>query len=144
MWIASPFKRMVMNKILSVLVMILFSNLLSAQDQPAKVHFIRSEGFQAPAAGFTVFIDRKNVGHLNNKTYSVYNVAPGSHVFSTQFVGKNPKDKAEKMEMKLESGKTYYIRVRFKHGFLQNKLKLKEIDENEAKPLISKSRQIKN
>jgi len=133
-----------MNKILSVLLLVLVTNILAAQDQPAKVHFIRSEGFQAPAAGFTVFIDKKNVGHLNNKTWSVYNVAPGSHIFSTQFAGKNPKDKAEKMEMKIESGKTYYIRVRFKHGIFQNKLQMKMMDENEAKPLISRSRQLKN
>ena len=111
------------------------SNSLHAQD--AKVYFMRSEGFQAPAAAFTVFIDHKLVGRLNNKKFSKYNIQPGEHTFSTQFSGKKSSEKAEKIEVKTEAGKTYYIQVSFKHGLFQNKLKFKQIDEDDAKKLLT-------
>ena len=133
-----------MNKILFVLVMLMVSNSLSAQDQHAKVYFMRSEGFQAPAAPFSVFIDQKNVGRLSNKRYSIHDVNPGSHAFSTQFSGKKSREKAEKMELKMEAGKTYYINVKFQHGVFKNKLKFKELDENDAKKLLPGLREIKN
>src|ERR1700730_3570386 len=102
---------MVMNKILSVFFVILVSNSLYAQAQNGKVYFMRSEGFQAPASAFNIFIDQKFVGRLNNKRFSIHDVKPGKHTFTIQFAGKKASDKAEKTEKLVEAGKTYYIEV---------------------------------
>ena len=132
-----------MNKIFSIILVLLISNVLYAQGQNGKVYFIRSEGFQAPAAAFSVFIDHKFVGRLSNKKFSIHDVTPGKHTFTIQFAGKNPNDKAEKMEEKIEAGKTYYIQVNFQHGVLKNKLHFKEIKEEEAKEMLPRLREIR-
>jgi hypothetical protein len=135
---------MTMNKILSVFFVILISNSLSAQDKNGKVYIMRSEGFQAPAAPFNLFIDQKIVGKLTNKRYSIHDVKPGNHVFSTQFAGKKPSEKAEKMDVQVEAGKTYYIQVNFQQGFFKNKLHFKEVKEDDAKKLLPGLKQIKS
>lgn len=133
-----------MKKILSVFFVILVSNSLYAQDQNAKVYFIRSEGFQAPAAPFNLFVDHKLVGRLGNKKFSTHNVTPGNHTFSTQFAGKKSNEKAEKIEVQTEAGKTYYIQVKFQHGIFKNKLHFKEVKEDDAKKILPGLKQIKN
>ena len=130
-----------MKKILSVFFVIMVSNSLHAQD--AKVYFIRSEGFQAPAAPFNIFIDHKMVGKLGNKRYSTHSVAPGKHTFSTQFGGQKSNDKAEKIELQADPGKTYYIQLNFKHGIFKNKLHFKEVKEEDAKKVLPNLRQTK-
>jgi hypothetical protein len=133
---------MIMNKILSIFLALLISNSLFAQEN-GKVYFIRSEGFQAPAAAFTIFIDHKNVGRLGNKKYSMHTVKPGEHTFTTQFGGTKSNENAEKIEKQIEAGKTYYIKVTFKHGILKNKLHFKEVNEEDAKKMMASSREIK-
>ena len=133
-----------MNKILSIFLVLLVSNSLSAQDKNGKVYFMRSEGFQAPAVPFNLFIDQKIAGRLSNKRFSIHDVKPGNHTFSTQFAGKNAKDKAEKIEVQVEAGKIYYIQVNFQHGFFKNKLHFKEVKEDEAKKVLPGLKQIKN
>lgn len=131
-----------MNKILLVFFVLLISNSLTAQQESAKVYFIRSEGFQAPAAAFNLFVDQKMVGRLSNKRYSIHTVKPGKHKFSTQFAGKKSSEKAEKMEMEVEAGKTYYIQVKFQHSLFKNKLHFKEIKEEDAKLKLPGLRQV--
>jgi phosphorylcholine metabolism protein LicD len=133
---------MIMNKILSVFLVFLISNSLSAQGQNGKVYLMRSEGFQAPAAAFNVFVDQKLVGRLSNKKFSIHEVKPGKHTFSIQFAGKKPSEKAEKIEEQIEAGKTYYIQVNFKHGIFKNKLHFKEVDESSAKKLLPGLKQV--
>ena len=125
-------------------VMLLVLNSLSAQSQNGKVYFIRSEGFQAPAAAFNLFVDHKLVGRLGNKRFSTHNVTPGNHTFSTQFAGKKSNEKAEKIEVQIEAGKTYYIQVNFQHGLFKNKLHFKEVKEDDAKKIMPGLREIKN
>jgi hypothetical protein len=118
------------------------SNSLHAQD--GKVYFLRSDGFQAPAAPFTLFVDHKVVGRLPNKRFSIHNVNPGDHTFSSQFSGKKSKEKAEKLQEKIEAGKTYYIKLSFKHGWFQNKLSFKQVNEETANKLLPGLKEIKN
>jgi len=133
-----------MNKILSIFLLILISNSISAQEQNGKVYFIRSEGSSAPAAAFNLLSDQKYIGKLNNKSYSIHEVNPGKHTFSTRFSGKNPSDKAEKIEMQIESGKSYYIQVKFQHGLFKNKLHFKEVKDDDVKNILPGLKQIKN
>ena len=135
---------MVMNKILSIFFVILVSNSLYAQGQNGKVYIMRSEGFQAPAAAFNIFIDKKFVGRLNNKRFSIHDVKPGNHTFSIQFAGKKPSEKAEKTEKQIEAGKTYYIQVNFQHGLFKNKLHFKDMDENAALKKLPGLKQVKS
>jgi len=132
-----------MNKILSVLFVIMVSNSLNAQD--GKVYFLRSDGFQgAPAPAFTLFIDHQLVGRLANKRFSIHNVKPGDHTFSSQFAGKKSKEKAEKLGEKIEAGKTYYIKLSFKRGWFVHKLSFKEVDEDTAKKILPGLKEVKN
>jgi Protein of unknown function (DUF2846) len=129
-----------MKKLLSLL--LLCSIVLSAEAQAdstrqtATVYFMRSTGFTGSAQGFTVFIDDNVVCKLNNKRYSVHQVAPGTHRFSVQFAGKNAKDKAERIEISTEAGKTYYIQLIFQSGLLKNNLYCQEVTESSAKTIL--------
>jgi hypothetical protein len=129
-----------MKKLFSLL--LLCSIVVSAESQTdsttksATVYFMRSTGFSGSAQGFTVFIDDNVVCKLNNKRYSVHSVAPGNHRFSVQFAGKNAKDKAERIEITTEAGKTYYIQLIFQTGLLKNNLYCQEVTENSAKTIL--------
>ncbi len=134
-----------MNKVLFSSLVILMSNSLFGQDQNVsadsssqngKVYFMRSTGFQGSASAFTVFIDDTLVCKLNNKRYSIHEVAPGTHHFSSQFAGKKSKEKAERIEINVEAGKTYYIELIFQPGLFINNLYCQEVTESSAKRFL--------
>jgi|SRR5687768_7536492 len=135
-----------MYKMLLMLTVILASGTLYGQNQNeadsaaqnAKVYFLRSTGFQGSAQGFTTFIDDKVVCKLNNKRFSIHEVAPGTHQFSVQFAGKNSKEKAERIEIELEAGKTYYIQLIFQTGLIKNNLYCQEVTKSSAKTMMDK------
>lgn len=139
-----------MNKILTVFFVILVSNSLYAkdtsvsQDQNGKVYFLRSDGFPPLFGAYTVFIDDALACKVNNKRFSIHNVTPGTHVVSSQIFGSKPGKKVKKEKLQIEAGKTYYIKLYYKHGLFSNKLKTKEIDEDSAKKLLSQLKEIKN
>lgn len=107
----------------------------------AKVYFMRSTGFSGSAQGFTVFIDDKIVCKLNNRRYSQHDIAPGTHQFSVQYAGKSAKDKAERIEINVEAGKTYYIQLISQTGLLKNNLFCQEVTENSAKTMLGSLRE---
>lgn len=132
-----------MKKIVILSLAFLVSNLVNGQtgaadstNQNGKVYFLRSTGFNGSAAGFTVFIDDIVVCKLNNKRYSIHDVAPGNHRFSVQFAGKESKEKAERIEISIEAGKIYYIQLIFQGGFWKNNLYCQEVTENSAKKVM--------
>ena len=111
-------KAWLMNKILLAHTVILASGSLYGQNQnghpdsakqSGKVYYMRSTGFSGSAQGFTVFIDDNIVCKLNNKRYSIHEVAPGIRRFSVQFAGKSSKEKAERIEINIEAGKVYLV-----------------------------------
>ncbi len=108
----------------------------SAQNKYAQVYFIRSTGFQGSATAFTAFIDEQLVCKLNNKKYSVHQIEVGEHSFSVQFAGKQSKAKAEKIQINVEAGKTYYIQMIFQSGMIKNNLYCQEVTENSAKTVL--------
>lgn len=103
-----------------------------------KVYFLRSTGFQGSAQGFTVFIDDMIVCKLNNKRFSIHELPPGTHKFSVQFAGKNSKEKAERIEIEIEPGKTYYIQLIFQTGLLKNNLYCQEVTKSSANTMMDK------
>src|SRR4051794_5434466 len=81
-----------------------------------KVYLMRKTGFVGSGAGFNVFIDSVFVCKLNEKRYSIHDVATGNHSFSVQFGGRKSKTVAEKISIDIESGKIYYIELIFQNS----------------------------
>ena len=104
----------------------------------AKIVFIRSTGFNGSATAFAAFIDEQLVCRLNNKRFSTHTVAAGAHQFSVQFAGKASKEKAEKIKINTEGGKTYYIQLVFQPGLVINNIYCQEVTENSAQVVLAK------
>jgi Protein of unknown function (DUF2846) len=132
-----------MTKLLFVLLLASASISTRAQNEKAdsakqsgKVYFMRSTGYTGSAQGFTVFIDDVIKCKLNNKRYSIHEVPTGTRRFSVQFAGKSSKEKAERIEITVEAGKTYYIQLIFQTGLLKNNLYCQEVTESSAKTML--------
>ncbi|MBA6313426.1 DUF2846 domain-containing protein [Cellulophaga baltica] len=127
-----------MKKTLFIILGMLLSTQLGYSQETAKVYFMRTTGFQGSAQGFTAFIDGELTCKLNNKRYSVHEIAPGTHLFSVQFAGKKSKEKAakEQITISVEAGKTYYIQMLFQTGILVNNLYCQEVTENSANTIL--------
>lgn len=110
---------------------------VKAQDPVAKVYFIRSTGFNGSAVPFTTFIDDQLVCKLNNKRFSIHEVKPGQHSFSVQFAGKTSKEKAERITINVEAGKTYYVQLVFQAGAFKNNLYCQEVTQNSAEMVLN-------
>jgi hypothetical protein len=93
--------------------------------------------FQGSASAFTAFIDGELACKLNNKKYSIHEVAAGEHQFTVQFGGKKSKKKAEPITINIEAGNTYYIQMVFQTGAFVNNLYCQEVTESSAKTILS-------
>jgi hypothetical protein len=102
----------------------------------AKVIIMRSTGYAGSATAFTTFIDDNLVCKLNNKRFSIHIVQSGEHSFSVQFAGKQSKEKAERIKINVEPGKTYYVQLIFQSGALINNLYCQEVTENSANLIL--------
>ncbi len=116
--------------------LLLASFFVKAQDPGAKVYFIRSTGFNGSAVAFTTFIDDQLVCKLNNKRFSVHELVPGKHTFSVQFAGKTSKEKAERITIDVEAGKTYYVQLIFQPGAFKNNLYCQEVTQNSVEAIL--------
>jgi hypothetical protein len=114
---------------------------LAAPDTSATVLFMRSTGYNGSAVAFTAFIDDQLVCRLNNKRFSSHTLAPGTHTFSVQFAGKSSKEKAERITINTEAGKTYYIQFVFQPGLLINNVYCQEVTESSANTILPKLKQ---
>lgn len=108
------------------------------KEEMAKIIFIRATGHPGSATAFTTFIDDNIVCRLNNKRFSTHSVLPGEHTFSVQFAGKESKEKAERIKISVEAGKTYYVQLIIQQGWLANNLYCQEVTENSANLLLPK------
>lgn len=125
------------KKVIIVFLMSLSFNIaMQAQDSKAtetgKIYFLRSTGFQGSAVAFKTFIDGEFVCKLNNKKYSIHEVAVGKHECSVQFGGKKSKENAEKFEVQVEAGKITYVQLVFETGLFINNIYCEEVTENTA------------
>lgn len=109
-----------------------------ASPDSSKIVFIRSTGFNGSATAFAAFIDDTLVCRLNNKRFSTHSVAPGTHQFSVQFAGRTSKEKAEKIKINTEAGKTYYIQFVLQPGLVVNNIYCQEVTESSAQLILPK------
>ncbi|WP_426094606.1 hypothetical protein [Flavobacterium sp. DSR2-3-3] len=86
--------------IFTFIVTLFFASLASAQDTTnvatGKIYFLRSTDFQGSAVAFKTFVDGAFVCKLNNKNYSVHEVAVGKHNYFVKGGRKKPGESAEK------------------------------------------------
>jgi hypothetical protein len=100
-----------MKHIIGIILFWGFSTSLSAQSGSAKLFLIREGMHEGSAVSCSIFKDEELLCKLNNKRYSIHDVAPGKYIFHTQWGGNKPnKDKRGDIEMTIEEGKTYYIK----------------------------------
>jgi hypothetical protein len=64
-------------------------------------------------------------------------VSAGEHNFSVQFTGSKSKEKAERITIDVEAGKTYYIQLIFQAGMLKNNVYCQEVTAPSAKTVLS-------
>jgi hypothetical protein len=112
------------------------SSLPPVPPDSCRIIFMRSTGYQGSLGAFTAFIDDQLVCRLNNKRYSMHLVAPGDHTVSAQFAGKKSKEKAERVSMRTEGGKTYYVQFIINTGMFVNNLYCQEVTENSARLIL--------
>lgn len=107
-----------------------------SHNNKATIYFIRSTGANAMFSGFMAFIDEQLVCKLNNNRFSTHQVDPGEHVFSVQFAGKQVKEKAKPISIKVEVGKTYYIQMVILAEMWKINLLCQEVTEMSAKKIM--------
>ena len=104
----------------------------------AKVYIIRATGHTGSLVNFRTMIDSVLFCKLKNNRYAVINVKPGTHsFFVTSWDMPKTREKLG-LEIPMEAGKTYYLRMVLKQRFFENQIYFEEITENSAAPLLAK------
>jgi hypothetical protein len=129
--------------LLIFLLSISFNSLMKAQEkittETGKIYFLRSTGFSSSGYGFKMFIDDKFVCKLNNKKYSVHEVAVGKHHCFVKGEKKKPVESAEKFEVQVEAGKITYVQLVYEVGFFKSyRLYCEEVAQDLAKMKMEK------
>lgn len=105
-----------------------------AQTETAKVYLIREGMHEGSAVPCSIFKDEELLCKLNNKRYSIHEVAPGTYTFHTQWNGNKPnRDKRGDIQVTLEAGKTYYIKFNSVAKAFNGYVGLIEVTENTFK-----------
>lgn len=96
----------------------------------ALVFFYREKKFAGWGVGYNVRDGETRIGGLPNGSYFVYDTTPGAHTFSAA-----TETKAER-SLKLEAGKTYYIRGEIEMGMMVGRPYLTIVDPLEGAAAI--------
>lgn len=128
-----------------VFTIFLFSGFVNSglTQDTGEVYLLRDTGNDGSAWAFRVFMDDHLICKLNNKRFSIHSVEAGEHQFFVQYSGNNPKNEAERIKVKIQPGKTYYILLIQKRGAFKENIFCQEVTENSAKPLLSSLKQDK-
>jgi hypothetical protein len=110
----------------------------SASPAMAKVYIIRATGHTGSLINFRTMIDDVMYCKLKNNRYAVVNIKPGTHkFFVTSWDMPKTREKLG-LEVPIEAGKTYYLRMMLKQRFFENQIYFEEITQNSAAPLLAK------
>lgn len=134
-----------MKKIIFFLICILFICLthdVYAQNDSlrstAKIYIIRATGFDGTLVNFRVLIDDELYCKISNNRYSIINIRPGKYTFYVTSWAKPRKKKPLGLELEVEKGKTYYLRMVIKDLYYKDPYYFEEITYNSALPLLEK------
>lgn len=110
----------------------------SAKTGFATVYVIRATGSNGSAVNLRVYVDDEVYCRISNKHYSVLKIKTGTRTFYvTDWVKPKP-DPRLGLELPLEAGKTYYLKMAVKKRFLELQFYFEEITKNSGLPLIEK------
>lgn len=118
---------MIKNKVLNLIMILLFSTIAFAQEQEvdnkekAVVYFVRASGLGS-MINFTYFDGDKVIGQFKGQNYMVYECDPGKHLLWARSENKFY------VEAELEAGKTYLIDVIPQMGGIKAGVKLVPVD----------------
>lgn len=111
----------------------------------AKVYFIRHTGYSGALIPFHCFVDTQLVCNLKNKRFSIHNIKPGTHSLEITTSGQTLKSTKAALVLKVEENKTYYIKMLNPPTYnFTNRVKIIEVSESMAKPLLSECEQETN
>jgi hypothetical protein len=131
-----------MKKILlAFLVSLIVTSFATAQNkenlETGTICFLRSTGFSGSGSAFKMFIDGKFVCKLNNKKYSVHEVAVGKHNCFVKGEKKKPGDSSENFEVQVAKGKITYVQLIYDVGFFKGyRFYCEEVPEDIAEKKI--------
>jgi hypothetical protein len=127
----------------------LFDSNIKPQPQKALILFFRPDAFFAGGVAPDVYVDNTKVGSINNGSYIAINVEPGGHVITVPHNFWNWDEDCSPVELQVTSSKTYYVELALdvkKSTTLivisttESHCQLKELDEQDALPLIKLTR----
>ncbi len=105
-----------------------------AQSGTARVYLIREGMYEGSAVSCSIFKDEELLCKLNNKRYSVHDIAPGKYTFHAQWSGNKPgKDSRGDVVVTLEEGKTYYLKFNSVSRAFNGYVGMIEVTENTFK-----------
>ena len=133
-------KKINKHLLLSFLFFLCFTFFINAQhkEKTGKIYFLRSTGISGSGSAFKMFIDDKFVCKLNNKKYSVHEVAVGKHNCFIRGGRKKLGESAKKFEIQIEAGKITYVKLIYETGIFEYYLYFKEVTEEIALKEIEK------
>lgn len=123
------------------LVIFLSKNVLAQNDSlisTSKIYIIRATGLDGTLVNFRVLIDDEVYCKISNNRYSVINIRPGRYTFYVTSWAKPKKKKPLGLELEVEKGKTYYLRIVIKDLYYKDPYYFEEITYNSAAPLLEK------
>ncbi len=99
----------------------------------AVVYFVRPATVGLAIRGWA-FIDDEPVGVTKGKSYVVAEVDPGTHLFWSKA------ENVSALEMTVEGGETYYLKLKINMGLVKARIKLLGISDAEGEKAIKKCR----
>jgi hypothetical protein len=131
------------KNVFAFLVSLIVISFATAQEkekiETGKIYFLRATGLTSSGYGFKMFIDDKFVCKLNNKKYSVHEVAAGKHTCFIKGEKKKTSESCEKFEVQVEAGKITYVQLIYKVSFFKSyRLYCEEVPEDLAKMKMEK------
>lgn len=106
--------------------------------QPATIYLIRATGHAGSLINFRAIMDDVNLCKLKNNRYAVVKAKPGVHKFYVTSWDAPSVNEKLGLEIPLEAGQTYYLRMIHKQRFFKNEMYFEEITQNSAAPLLAK------
>lgn len=104
----------------------------------AKIYIIRATGHDGSLVNFRVLIDDELYCKIANNRYSIISIRPGKYTFYVTSWAKPKKKKPLGLELEVERGKTYYLRMVIKDLYYKDPYYFEEITSNSALPLLEK------
>ncbi len=106
----------------------------AAPADKARIYVYRNETLGA-ALKMPVTLDGKSVGSTASKTYFLFDVAPGPHVFTSQGNGST-------LKVDAQSGQVYYVWQEVKMGLVSGGSKLQLVDAAKGQAGVRESKLI--